>query len=165
MRVFPESARSELKKPLGELSDLGSLMSKFQNRKLIAVGDVIVLSLLEKGIRPFISVYDFQTMRKGISAAQKEKLGQAFPNALLAENPAGGISEDLEKKCKQISKNGGAILVKGEEDLATLVFMRLSIDNSVILYGQPNQGVVAVECTKESREKAEQLFKMLKEKT
>lgn len=158
MLAISEEARLELKKPLGDLMSLESFLTKYKGYKIIAVGDVVVFGLLANGVRPFLSVYDFRTMRKPLGEEIMEKLNSFYPNPLFSENPPGMISEDLERKAELALKSGGALFVKGEEDLATLVFMRLSPDGCVIVYGQPNEGVVAVECNKSSKEKAEYFF-------
>ena len=50
------------------------------------------------------------------------------------------------------------VLVDGEEDLAVLPLILILPDSSVILYGQPNEGVVFCEVNPTLRKKAEELL-------
>lgn len=162
MLVVPEEMRKELRKPLGELLQFGDFLEKYGKRKIIAVGDIVTLALLGRGMRPFAAVYDFRSMRSELEKEGREKISSAYPSPLVAENPPGKITDELEKEAEKISKAGGALFVEGEEDLAALVFMRISPRDCVIMYGQPGEGVVAVECNEKSRKKAEELFKKMR---
>jgi hypothetical protein len=44
------------------------------------------------------------------------------------------------------------VLVDGEEDLLALVVVLCAPENSIVVYGQPNEGVVAIRVTEETRE-------------
>jgi hypothetical protein len=50
------------------------------------------------------------------------------------------------------------IVVNGEEDLLVLPVAVYAPDNSVILYGQPNEGLVIVQVTEEVRNKASSIM-------
>jgi uncharacterized protein (UPF0218 family) len=50
------------------------------------------------------------------------------------------------------------VLVDGEEDLAVFPLILILPDSSVILYGQPNEGVVFCEVDSALRKKAEELL-------
>ncbi len=162
MPIVPEEMRKELKKPLGALMQFGEFISKYGKMKIISVGDIVTLSLLERGIKPFLAVYDFRTMRSGLGKSDRERIKAAYPSFSTVKNPPGSITVELEERAKELSKKGGALFVEGEEDLAALVFMKISPGGCVILYGQPNEGVVAVECNEKSRKKAEGFFARLK---
>lgn len=162
MLVVPEEMRGELRRPLGELLQLRDFLDKYGKRKIIAVGDIVTLALLGRGIKPFAAVYDFRSMRSRLERQGREKIGSAYPSPLVAQNPPGKITDELEKEAEKIAKAGGALFVDGEEDLAALVLMRISPRDCVIMYGQPGEGVVAVECNEKSREKAEELLKRMK---
>jgi uncharacterized protein (UPF0218 family) len=59
------------------------------------------------------------------------------------ENPAGTITEDLEKALTYaIGHTPITIMVDGEEDLAVIPLVIAAPESSVILYGQPNKGIV-----------------------
>ncbi|MBU0586247.1 DUF359 domain-containing protein [Candidatus Micrarchaeota archaeon] len=156
-----EELRYELKKPLGELLSIDSFLEKYKKKKIIAVGDIVLLSLLEKGLEPFIAVYDFKSMRKDLPLNLQEIIKNKYHDPLIAKNPAGEITDDLQNSVKKILKTGGALFVEGEEDLASLVFMNLNLKDGIIIYGQPNEGVVAVIMNEETRKKAVNLFRKI----
>ena len=54
------------------------------------------------------------------------------------------------------------LTVNGEEDLLVLPVCIHAPKNSVVLYGQPNKGLVLVEITAEIRNKAQTLLDMMK---
>ena len=139
-----------------------SFVLKYGKAKIIAVGDIVVLSLLEKGIRPFASVFDFRSMRTEISEEQKKRLMLEYPSPACVSNPPGTITEGLEKASKSLANKGGALLVEGEEDLASLVLAADSKLGAVLVYGQPNEGVVAIECGQNIRKKASAILGKIK---
>ena len=53
------------------------------------------------------------------------------------------------------------ITVFGEEDLLVLPVCIHAPDNSIVLYGQPNEGLVLVEITTEIRNKAQTLLDLM----
>ena len=54
------------------------------------------------------------------------------------------------------------LTVNGEEDLLVLPVCIHAPENSVILYGQPNKGLVLVQITTEIRNKAQALLDLMK---
>jgi hypothetical protein len=54
------------------------------------------------------------------------------------------------------------LTVNGEEDLLVLPVCIHAPENSVILYGQPNKGLVLVQITAEIRNKAQALLDLMK---
>jgi uncharacterized protein (UPF0218 family) len=50
------------------------------------------------------------------------------------------------------------IIIKGEEDLVALPFLMYSPNDWVICYGQPNEGLVIVQVTEDSKKKAMLIF-------
>ncbi len=86
---------------------------------------------------------------------------------LKAVNPAGSITPELWKTVKQGFKltNAGyrvLILVNGEEDLAVIPCVILAPPGSLVLYGQPREGVVICEVD-QIRDKAIKMKEKLKE--
>ncbi|MDD5337228.1 MAG: DUF359 domain-containing protein [Candidatus ainarchaeum sp.] len=160
--IVPESVRTELREPLGSLMDFQSFISSYGKRKIVAVGDAVVLALLRAKIESFVSVFDFSTRRNPIPEKERSELAAKYPEPLVCENPAGTIAEALEQSAKLVLKTGGALRIVGEEDLAALVFMRLCPDALIIVYGQPEKGVVAIECNEASRRKAENFFRKIR---
>ena len=53
------------------------------------------------------------------------------------------------------------ITVMGEEDLLVLPVCIYAPDNSIVLYGQPNEGLVLVEISTEIRNKVQTLLDLM----
>ena len=83
---------------------------------------------------------------------------------LKIDNPAAEITlESIEiiKKAFEMT-SPVRLIVNGEEDLLVLPVCIHAPENSVVLYGQPNKGLVLVQITTEIRNKAQTLLDMMK---
>lgn len=149
MVVISEEIKTKLKKPLGRLHRGTDFLELIKNRRILSVGDQTTLVLLEKGIKPHLAVFDFRIMRKKIPESARKKLLSSFDNIKKYKNKPGTVSGYLLKDAKKIIENGGAVLIDGEEDLATLAFILGAEKNDIILYGQPGQGIVEVRISPE----------------
>ena len=161
-----EKTRVKLSKPFGPLMEFKKALGIIKRRKgiLIAVGDQTILNLLENNIFPDIGVYDGMTRREPICPVFLKRIGQAAKvcNVHYAKNPAGMVSSDMEKKIKlALSEGRGWVCVEGEDDLASLVIMANAKKGTLLLYGQPKEGVVAVIVEDTIRKKAENLIKKI----
>ena len=77
-----------------------------------------------------------------------------FPTHIVG-NPRGNITPSLMRAVDDAMRTGeGRILVKGEEDLATLYCIAVAPIGALVIYGQPKKGMVVVEVAKDSRKKA-----------
>jgi len=137
--------RHLLSRPLStvvSLYEAVELSSKAE--QAFSVGDVVSRSLLERGMRPHVVIYDEKTHRS---------VCEPFPSDLLrgyslytAENPAGVITEEAYSLLKRLISRSedSAVKILGEEDLLGLVVIDLAPVNSAVLYGQPGRGIVLV---------------------
>jgi len=157
MVLLSEELRATLKKPLGKTGPIAQLLPLAEGKKIIAVGDQVVFALLSKGIRPHLAVFDFRTLRKPVNIAVKERLEKEYPDANRVRNPAGEITEGLALIAPMLMRDGGALLVDGEEDLAALVFISMMKNGYVVMYGQPGEGVVLVEENSEGKKIAKKI--------
>lgn len=161
MYILPEKLRAELKKPLGELHE------SFRNIDvgdsfLITVGDVTTRNALEHGLKPDVSIIDNRIQRMDSDHEFNDTA-----TIIRSTNPPGTITEDLWNSIKKAidgSRRGERfmIVVDGEEDLAVLPSILMAPADTVILYGQPNEGVVLVRAM-ETRKRAEELIKNFEE--
>ncbi|MFH1095142.1 MAG: DUF359 domain-containing protein [Candidatus Micrarchaeota archaeon] len=163
-----DEIRRQLSKPFGPLMGFDEALPAISRRRgaLIAVGDQTILNLLAQGIRPDIGVYDGATRRKPIPQGSLDKIeGAAHAGPLTyAKNPAGSISMDMEAKVIQALAAGkGWVRIEGEDDLASLVAMAGAWEGSLLLYGQPGEGVVVVEIDGKMKKKAKELLKKIKD--
>jgi len=149
---LPADLREELKKPLGKLvrnESISSLRGLIEGAKLvITVGDETLDTVLRLGITPDVFVVDGRVMRRVAS------LKRPRPRFSIAvKNPPGTISSEsilAVELSLELGKEVG-VLVDGEEDLLTLPYILLSPPGSVILYGQPGEGIVVVDSSDKER--------------
>ena len=156
MLKLKEEERGAFKKPFGKiyssLSEIKNTLEKYKNNHqlIISIGDVTTLNLIKEGIIPDIGIIDEQIERK--KSPMDNEFGYDHVE-LNAANPAGTITPEL---CKIIKKAIGLyisgfnvlIVVEGEEDLAVLPCVIIAPPGTVVLYGQPGEGVVLCEVDK-----------------
>ena len=160
MKKINEKVIKDLKAPWGEIYKTSELIEKVKGKKIISVGDVCSFKLIEKGIFPHICIYDNLTQRKDVSAKMKNFFEEHYDKIIKVENEAGTINPLAELSLISLieSKSQGAINVKGEEDLLTLVAMMHLPKGYVVVYGQPKKGAVLVEYSEEVKKKAKKIY-------
>ncbi len=154
---LPKNLRDSLKKPLGTLikeSDTTKeniLKNIPQGSFVITVGDATTEKLIKHGIIPSLQIVDGLEKR-----SQRELPSSDIKTSFSCHNPAAQITQesiDVIKKALQVSP--ARITVIGEEDLLVLPVCVYAPENSVVLYGQPNEGLVLVRINSEIRNKAQ----------
>lgn len=114
---------------------------------LATVGDFVSYNILAANIHPDIVVVDHKIMRKSIDPIEFER------EYINVPNPAGTINAKAQQvlsqaaeKCKHL-----AVIADGEEDLLVLPLMAFMPEGSVIIYGQPREGMVVITLTEKQR--------------
>lgn len=158
MTVIPEKVKKALKKPLGRLYKSPSVLKKMKNRRIIAVGDESTIVLLKNGIKPHLAVFDFKIERKKITREKRSLLLSSFKKIRNYKNRKGTVSGYLLRNAGRLIKDGGAILIDGEEDLTALAFILNAGENDVVVYGQPDKGMVLVLPTKRTKNNIRKLM-------
>jgi len=156
------SDRALLKRPFGTLVTeqeitKQKILSMLQSaRKIITVGDATTERILSFGIRPDIAVTDGVERRslrdRAINYRAKE---------MLCTNQAGTISDEAIEVLQKALEASTPVRVKvqGEEDLLALPLFAMAPKGSVVLYGQPLEGMVLVNITEEKQNQAKDLIK------
>lgn len=131
--------------------------------KLISVGDVTTFHLLNSNIIPDILIVDDRTKRGPASAQVVVGTRHTWFNEIFVDNPPGVITEDLINVVNDAihSEDHVRIFVRGEEDLAAVPAILLAPEGSVVLYGQPDEGVVLVNITKSKKDEIRDLLNMI----
>jgi len=161
--------RAELKEPLGILLEgepkativrLREMIQRLKPSLFAAVGDFISENVIESGIEPDIVVVDHRIMR--ISVRPMNTKGRT---EIRARNPQGTIDADAWRAIDEAVtlKRGVAVIVEGEEDLLVLPLIALMPRGSLIAYGQPHAGMVAVEVTEERKRWADGFMRRMEE--
>ena len=118
------------------------LKKMLRGEKVIAIGDVVVENLLKVGIEPDMMIVDGKTMRQ-----KKEVL---IDCEITVKNPVSEVTDELMEAVKNQYKR---IFVEGEEDLAALPAILYGDENSLIVYGQPSEGIMVIRATEENKQK------------
>jgi uncharacterized protein (UPF0218 family) len=156
--ILPDEMRTTLRKPFGELikgdGDVaaGKVKEMLKEEKTIVVGDASYENLLSVGVKPHLAVLDFKIKRK---PAKK------YPAKVMVTNPAGVITSELWKTIEENLVEGGIIGVDGEEDLAVIPAILEADFDDVILYGQPDEGMVFIKVEEDIKEKTAMLLKIM----
>ncbi|NYZ77091.1 DUF359 domain-containing protein [Candidatus Micrarchaeota archaeon] len=143
MAVISDDAKKQLRKPLGKVYPDASFLKNMRKR-IISVGDESTANVLRLGIVPHLAVFDFRVMRKKISAAKKRMLLSSFTSVRKYRNRKGTLSGRILRDAKRLLREGGAVLIDGEEDLTALAFILAGGKKDLVVYGQPKTGMVAV---------------------
>lgn len=159
-----ENTISEFKKPLGKLyPNFEDAIPDIQKAEfLISVGDQTTKNLIDNDLTPQLGIIDNRIQRQNHTHDIIQE-----NNILEAENPAGTITDDLwetiESAINTIKKDGikRQIIVNGEEDLAVLPCILIAPEDTIILYGQPNEGLVYVKVS-DVQDKAQKLMSLSK---
>lgn len=162
--ILTPNLRDELKIPLGTLikgapkyvtEKLKELIDCTKPKKIISVGDVISESMLKMGLRVDVFIVDNRSMRKPI-----EPLTFRADETLNLINPAGTIVDDSWRVISEAinSDRTVRVLVDGEEDLLAIVAVLVAPENSIVIYGQPNEGAVIINVGEESKQKMREIL-------
>ena len=154
-----------MKNPLGVLlPEKETTKEKIQtfikeNTFVITVGDRTTEKMMAFDLIPSLQIIDGQEKRVKRNLPQNQNVS----TVLRCDNPAAEITfqsiEIIKKGFK--SKTPVRIIVNGEEDLLVLPVCIFAPENSIVLYGQPNEGLVIVEVTPEIRNKTQKLLELM----
>jgi len=135
------------------------LIKDVEPSKIITVGDTVSGNLKKKEIYPDILIIDNKVMRRPITPIKV-----CVDQTLHLRNPPGTITDEAWSIMKEALRHEKRIkiLVEGEEDLLTLVAVLCAPENSIVIYGQPHEGIVVIKATKEAKEMASKLIDEMK---
>jgi uncharacterized protein (UPF0218 family) len=154
--LTPEMHRA-LKQPLGTLIR-GSFLDTMKRLKkmaeqenptsIISVGDTVSKNLAKNGFTPKLYIIDNKCMRRSTKPVKLP-----VDRTVYVTNPRGTITDEAEKAVEAALKESehAKIVVKGEEDLLTLIAIAYAPEDSYVIYGQPHEGIVVVKVTPEKK--------------
>jgi hypothetical protein len=116
-------------------------------KQIISVGDVVSENMVQAGIRPQVLVVDNKVMRTPIDPIEVD-----VDQTLHVENPPGTLMDETWRVVKEAMGSEGTtkVVVDGEEDLLALVVVLCAPRSSLVVYGQPDEGVVVVNVTEKT---------------
>jgi len=159
---LPEDIRAQLKTPLGDLihdndPNKESIVKHFfAESVVITVGDKTTENILQLGLKPQIQIIDGLEKRNQRIVPTDDTIN----TKLTCKNPPGEITEESMQIIKKAfsSEPPVRIIVDGEEDLLVIPVCILAPENSVVMYGQPNEGLVIVQITPKMRAKVQKIL-------
>jgi len=157
--------RDHLKKPLGNLindnnPNKENIIKKISTESIvITVGDRTTENMLQYGLKPQIQIIDGLEKRNQRTIPTDETVN----TNLSCRNPPGEITEEsIQTIQKAFSCEPPVrILVDGEEDLLVIPICIHAPENSIVMYGQPNEGLVIVTITPEIRAKVQKILDVM----
>ena len=164
MIVTGASRDDPLKRPFGtlvvekEINKSKIMLMLDSATKIITVGDATTERIVSFGITPDIAVIDGVERRsvrdRSINYRAKE---------MFCTNPAGMISDEAIEVLQKALEASTPIRIKvqGEEDLLALPLFAMAPKGSVVLYGQPLEGMVLVNINEEKQNQAKELMKKI----
>ena len=165
--VTPE-LRVKLKEPFGMLirGSFAETMRKLKNivkrekpPKIISVGDTVSRNLHEHQMNPQLSITDNKRMRRRIKTRTFNG-----KNVVHVKNPRGTITEEAITAIRETleSDEDVHVIVDGEEDLLALIAVLYAPEKSLVVYGQPYEGIVVVKATSEKKAGAMEILNAMK---
>ena len=150
--LMPE-LRKNLKKPLGTLirgsfaettKRLKDIIEREKVTHVISVGDTVTKNLVKNNVIPVLAIVDNMTMRKNT-----KPFSFATERIVNIKNPAATITAEAISTIHEALKANThtKIVVDGEEDLLTLIAIIHAPENTLVVYGQPYEGIVVVKTT------------------
>lgn len=168
---LPESARDSLKQPFGVLIPDSqvtreAVSSKLvgRNKIIVSIGDRTTERLRELRIFSNLEIVDGREKRAARSSGATAFSGSS-DRLLNANNPAGSLTDEAlgaVSKCLELVKSDPKksvrLEVTGEEDLLTLPVLAFFPEHTIILYGQPDEGLVIVGAMGDARDLARKVL-------
>ena len=159
---LPENLRDQLKNPLGNLikdndPNKENILKKiYAESIIITVGDKTTEIMVQLGLRPQIQIIDGLEKRN----QRPVPADDAINTKLSCKNPPGEITEESMQVIQKAfsCEPPVRIIVDGEEDLLVIPVCIFAPENSVVIYGQPNEGLVIVQITPEIRAKVQKIL-------
>ncbi len=154
-RRLPDQRRAGLQTPKGEVYDTKEgnpeqrIVARIQEEEpelVIAVGDVTSASLIAEGHSPDVCVVDGITKRGVFEGSFSAEIEYRIynPAAMILPEAWSVMNTAIHDGAKSL------IFVEGEEDLMGFPAVLLAPEGSVMLYGQPDVGVVWVPVNKQN---------------
>ena len=160
--------RVKLKEPFGILirGSFAETMNKMENivkrekpPRIVSVGDTVSRNLHEHELNPQLSITDNKRMRRRVKP--RTFTGK---NIVHVRNPQGTITEEAITAIREALESNERfhIIVDGEEDLLALIAVLYAPENSLVVYGQPYEGIVVIRVTSEKKAGAKEILKAMK---
>ncbi|WP_338098605.1 GTP-dependent dephospho-CoA kinase family protein [Methanolapillus africanus] len=170
---LPKELRPFLKNPYGTLypgngseviDQIRPLLSDAAGHDVpvVSVGDVTTYNLISAGIFPKLCLVDRLTKRLPVPEHISPASHSNYCD-IRVKNPAGTISDEMVLAVQEalLSDSNIRICVDGEEDLASIPVIAFSKPGTLVLYGQPDEGMVVVTVTDAKNAEMTRFFRQI----
>ena len=153
--LFPGEARVTIPR-------LKKLVEQTRPPFIVAVGDVVSRETQSAGVPVNLRIVDHRTMRKSLEHSEYNAR-----TVYRAANPAGVITQESWDAIKNaMTKRDSILFIDGEEDLLALPCIVECENNSLVVYGQPSEGMVVVKVSPRIKAKVNNILRRaLREET
>lgn len=165
--ILPAGLRAKLKEPLGMLirgsfaetmSRLRDIVEQEKPPCIVSVGDTVSKNLEESHVLPRLSIIDNKAMRRTtrpFSSAAEKAVHVRNPKATITDEAIAAIRDSVRENRRTL------IVVDGEEDLLALIAILYVPEDSLVVYGQPYEGIVVVKATAAKKEEVNEILKSM----
>lgn len=167
--VLTTKLRKTLSRPLGVLvagnedecnRTLKQIIVKENPTKVILVGDTVSRNAAQRGIRADLMIID------NLEKRAKAKTYAFEPKRRIkTRNLAGMIEAQARGAVEQAVLGGGDLIeVDGEEDLLAIIAVQTSPLGSLVVYGQPGEGIVLVRVSGAKKAEAQAILDQMEKR-
>jgi cytidyltransferase-like protein len=172
---MPDSLARQLREPKGIIipgdqndfqkaaRDAVRYIQQHKPTMVIAVGDIVSISLMQAGLTPDIQIIDYQSQRKDVSHLHTTTdADQSYRNSpgKIHKTSALALKRAITRFMK--GKQSESLIINGEEDLLAMPAILYAPLGSYVLYGQFNQGIVILVVTEEYKQEISRLLSQFK---
>lgn len=168
--VLPSNFREFFRKPFGVIfrgrgeevaENLLRFVKSSNPLKFVCVGDMVFSWMLNLNFVPDVVVVDFKISRRSVGFEFDKDVFDGF---FRVSNPAGFITCNAWMTIQYVLSLQGKYLIEvdGEEDLLALPAVLCAPIGSIVSFGVPGEGVMAVPVNLISRREAFRLLSLLR---
>jgi len=136
----------------------------YKSKFIATVGDICTIKLIQEEIIPNLMIVDYKTKRNvKLTEIQMSTIENVKCKSVEVDNEPGTISQQLYFEIRNAIESEiiTKIIVKGEEDLATLPVIKHSRKGAKVIYGMPDKGMVVVDVNQQAKERANKLLERM----
>ena len=136
----------------------------YKSKFIATVGDICTIKLIQEEIIPNLMIVDYKTKRNvKLTEIQMSTIENVKCKSVEVDNEPGTISQQLYFEIRNAIESEiiTKIIVKGEEDLATLPVIKHSRKGAKVIYGMPDKGMVVVDVNQQAKERANKFLERM----
>lgn len=163
-RKLPDAFRESLKKPLGmliagsprqTLPHVLEFIRKQNPPLIVTIGDECSKITAHIDCVRWVSVFDSKVERRPVDSSTLRA-----DCTLKVVNQAGTLTADARRVLRAALRSSSNInvMVDGEEDLLTLAALLYAPNGTIVMYGQPGEGIVTVVADGKTRNLARRII-------